>query len=100
MQKREGRRGPRQGWSTGQKALRWAAGRTSLPRPTLCKPTQLVLFITPGVDLIRAVLINKSDGGLVKGPVSCALIICSPLPGVDLISLLRAVLIKSDLVVL
>eukprot|EP00976_Prorocentrum_cordatum_P095819 1190310-Prorocentrum_minimum.AAC.1 len=27
------RRGPRQGWSTGRKAPRWAAGRTGLPRP-------------------------------------------------------------------
>eukprot|EP00976_Prorocentrum_cordatum_P100402 1192216-Prorocentrum_minimum.AAC.3 len=30
------RRGPRQGWSTGHKAPRWAAGRTGLPRPIAC----------------------------------------------------------------
>eukprot|EP00976_Prorocentrum_cordatum_P099879 1192014-Prorocentrum_minimum.AAC.1 len=27
-------RGPRQGWSTGHKAPRWAAGETGSPRPT------------------------------------------------------------------
>eukprot|EP00976_Prorocentrum_cordatum_P109811 1195081-Prorocentrum_minimum.AAC.2 len=34
------RRGPRQGWSTGHKAPRWAAGKTGLPRPVVATTIQ------------------------------------------------------------
>eukprot|EP00976_Prorocentrum_cordatum_P097157 1190885-Prorocentrum_minimum.AAC.3 len=41
------RRGPQQGWSTGHKAPRWAAGRTGLPRRLTNRKKVAGLWVAP-----------------------------------------------------